>query len=319
MSKRKIDNSIAFSKIDYAEQPPTKEIEDPNVVGKFETKEVNKEPYLFDDKLKQAIDLAIALGRPLLLEGEPGCGKTSLVSAVAYALGLPLEINYVKSTSRAKDLFYTYDAINRIYDAQIKEEKSKEIVKYIKFAPLGRAIARAALNPGRRSVVLIDEIDKADLDFPNDLLWELDKLEFKIDEIPEHTYRVGDNPHLRPIVIITNNGEKTLPAAFLRRCIFHYVEFPENNDRLQEVLKVHEFQNIELSKKAIEIVLQLRKLNLKKKPGLSELVDWVGYLEAVKMPIEQFKQLPHVGALLKHNSDVDLAKSHCEVDSGDNV
>jgi MoxR-like ATPase len=314
MFKRKIDNSIAFSKIDYAEQPPTKEIEDPNVVGDFKRKEVDKEPYLFDDKLKQAIDLAIALGRPLLLEGEPGCGKTSLVYAVAYALGLPLEINYIKSTSRAKDLLYTYDAVNRIYDAQIHDEKSKEIVKYIKFAPLGRAIVRAGLEKGqgRRSVVLIDEIDKADLDFPNDLLWELDRMEFQIDEIPGHTYSVGDNPHLRPIVIVTNNGEKTLPAAFLRRCIFHYVKFPENNAQLEEVLKVHEFQNVELSKKAIDIVLELRELDLNKKPGLSELVDWVGYLEAVDMPIEQLehKQPPHIGALLKHNGDITRAESH---------
>jgi MoxR-like ATPase len=318
MPKRNIDTSIVFSKIDYAEQLPTKQIEDPDAGGH---KEVKKEPYLFDDKLKQAIDLAIALGRPLLLQGEPGCGKTSLVYAVAYALGLPLEINYVKSTSRAKDLLYTYDAVNRIYDAQIGEEKSKEILTYIKFAGLGRAIARAdvKLEGRRRSVVLIDEIDKADLDFPNDLLWELDRMEFQIDEIPGKIYSVGDNPHLRPIVIITDNGEKTLPAAFLRRCIFHYVKFPETNDRLQEVLKINGILDVKLGEKAIEIVLQLRKLNLKKKPGLSELVDWVGYLEAVKMPIEQFKQLPHVGALLKHNSDVDLAKSHSQADSGDNV
>jgi MoxR-like ATPase len=319
MSKRKIDTSSSFSTIDYDREPPKKQIEDPNIIGKFETKEIDKEPYLFNDKLKQAIDLAIALGRPLLLQGEPGCGKTSLVYAVAYALGLPLEINYVKSTSRAKDLLYTYDAVNRIYDAQIGEVKSKEIGKYIQFAPLGRAIARAAVTPGRRSVVLIDEIDKADLDFPNDLLWELDRLEFQIDEIPGHTYGVGDNPHLRPIVIITHNGEKTLPAAFLRRCIFHYVEFPQDNDRLQEVLKVHEFQNVELSKKAIEILLRLRQLDLSKKPGLSELVDWVGYLEAVKMPIEQLEELPHAGALLKHDRDITRAKSHFEDKSQDNV
>lgn len=323
MSNHRIDNSISFSKIDYDREPLTKQIEDPTVVGRYEKKEVKKQPYLFDEKLKQAIDLAIALGRPLLLQGEPGCGKTTLVYAVAYALGLPLEINYVKSTSRAKDLLYTYDAINRIYDGQAGEAKSKEISKYIHLAPLGRAIARADVKLGdgqRRSVVLIDEIDKADLDFPNDLLWELDRLEFQIDEAPNNTYSVGDNPRLRPIVIITDNGEKTLPAAFLRRCIFHHVEFPKDNDRLQEVLKINGIQDVELGKKAIEIVLRLRKLDLKKKPGLSELVDWVGYLEAVNMPIEQLKQLPHVGALLKHNSDIDRAtKSLLEADSGDNV
>jgi MoxR-like ATPase len=318
MSNRRIDNSISLSTIDYNREPSTKQIEDPTVIGRYETKEVKKEPYLFDDKLKKAIDLAIALGRPLLLQGEPGCGKTTLVSAVAYALGLPLEINYIKSTSRAKDLLYTYDALNRIYDAQSGEAKSKEIGKYIHLAPLGRAIVRSA-NPGRRrSVVLIDEIDKADLNFLNDLLWELDRFEFQIDEIPGLTYSVGDN-HLRPIVIITDNGEKTLPAAFLRRCIFHYVEFPKDNDRLQEVLKINGIQDVELGEKAIEIVLRLRALELTKKPGLSELVDWVGYLEAVKMPIEQLEQLPHVGALLKHNADIDRAKTHFKVDSEDNV
>jgi MoxR-like ATPase len=313
MSKRQIDISTEFSKIDYDREPPEKEIEDPNVKEGNTLKKIPKEPYLFEPQLKQAIDLAIALGRPLLLQGEPGCGKTSLAYAVAYALGLPLEISYIKSTSRAKDLLYTYDVVNRLYDAQIAEAKSQNIAEYIQFAPLGRAIARA--QAGRRSVVLIDEIDKADLDFPNDLLWELDRLEFQIDEIPGHTYTV-DDPKLRPIAIVTHNEEKALPAAFLRRCIFHYIEFPKDKERLQEVLKVQEFKNVELSKKAIEIILRLRDIELTKKPGLSELVDWVGYLEAVNMPIEQLDDLPHIGALLKLEIDIRRVKSHFNISQG---
>jgi MoxR-like ATPase len=308
MSKRKIDTSTAFSIIEYDREPPEKEIEDPTVTEGNPLKRISKEPYLFSPQLKQTIDLAIALGRPLLLQGEPGCGKTSLAYAVAYALGLPLEINYIKSTSRAKDLLYTYDAVNRLYDVQINKPKSQEIIQYIDFAPLGRAIARVS-ETGRRSVVLIDEIDKADLDFPNDLLWELERLEFQIDEIPGKIYRVGDNPHLRPIVIVTHNEEKALPAAFLRRCIFHYIEFPQDKEWLGKILKVQQIQNVELSRKAIDILLRLRELELSKKPGLSELVDWVGYLEAVNTPIEELENLPHIGALLKRESDISRAKS----------
>ncbi|NMF67553.1 AAA family ATPase, partial [Brasilonema octagenarum] len=196
-----------------------------------------------------------------------------------------------KSTSRAQDLLYTYDAVNRVYDAQLGPEglRSREIKNYICLGPLGRAIARAQY--GRHSVVLIDEIDKADLDFPNDLLWELDRLEFRVTEAPDIYYAVGDNPALRPIVFVTHNEEKALPTAFLRRCIFHYVEFPETEELLQQVLATHEISNQELSEKAIEVLLQLRKLDLSKRPGLSELLDWVGYLEAVKTPVEELDKL----------------------------
>ncbi|OKH47367.1 AAA family ATPase [Scytonema sp. HK-05] len=264
---------------------------------------IYKEPYLPDDKLVEAVNLAIALGRPLLLQGEPGCGKTRLAYAVAYALGLPLEVSYIKSTSRAQDLLYTYDAVNRLYDAQLGAEgqRSRDIRNYIQLGPLGRAIARAQY--GRRSVVLIDEIDKADLDFPNDLLWELDRLEFRVTEAPEIYYAVGKNPALRPIVFVTHNEEKALPTAFLRRCIFHYVEFPETEEDLQQVLATHEISNPELSKKAIEVLLKLRDINLTKPPGLSELLDWVGYLKAVETPVEELDKLPYLGALLKQEID----------------
>ena len=249
----------------------------------------------------EAVNLAIALGRPLLLQGEPGCGKTRLAYAVAYALGLPLEVSYIKSTSRAQDLLYTYDAVNRLYDAQLGADRSREIKNYIRLGPLGRAIARAQY--GRRSVVLIDEIDKADLDFPNDLLWELDRLEFRVTEAPEIYYSVGDKPALRPIVFVTHNEEKALPTAFLRRCIFHYVEFPQTEELLQQVLATHEISNQELSDKAIEVLLELRQLDLSKRPGLSELLDWVGYLKAVKTPVKELEKLPYLGALLKQESD----------------
>jgi MoxR-like ATPase len=304
MTKRRIDTSMAFSSLDYAQEPASKEIE----IAEVETltkekpplKLIEKELYLTDPQLQSAVDLAIALNRPLLLQGEPGCGKTRLAYAVAYGLGLPLEINYIKSTSRAQDLLYTYDAVNRLYDAQMNKEKSQDVGEYIRLAPLGRAIARAQY--GRRSVVLIDEIDKADLDFPNDLLWELDRLEFQVSEAPEIKYAVGKN-NPAPIIIVTHNEEKALPAAFLRRCIFHYIEFPQTLERLQAILTTQEFSLDTLIDKALEIVQRMRKLDLSKKPGLSELLDWVGYLEATKTPVETLDQLPHIGALLKRESD----------------
>ncbi|MEH2243652.1 AAA family ATPase [Nostoc sp.] len=316
MSRHPIDTTTRFSTIDYNSLPDFIEIEDLQVYSipdpekdpPKEKQRIDKEPYLPDKDLAEAVDLAIALGRPLLLQGEPGSGKTRLAYAVAYALGLPLEVSYLKSTSRAQDLLYTYDAINRLYNAQLKPDErqkkdgkpmSLDIKEYIYLGSLGRAIARAQY--GRRSVVLIDEIDKADLDFPNDLLWELDRLEFQVTEAPEIHYSVGDNP--RPIIFVTHNEEKALPTAFLRRCIFHYVEFPQDKELLLEILKTYQITDQELSKKAIEVLLALRDPNLNKPPGLSELLDWVGYLEAVGTPIEELDKLPYIGALLKQESD----------------
>ena len=175
---------------------------------------------------------------------------------------------------------------------------------YIRFGPLGRAIIRA--HHGRRSVVLIDEVDKADLDFPNDLLRELDRLEFDVAEAPEIGFRVPpDQPALRPIIFVTHNEEKALPTAFLRRCIFHYVEFPK--DELDAILSRHSIGDDALRKKAIEVVNALRKRELLKKPGLSELLDWVGYLQARKIKPAELDRLPAVQALIKNVADLKQA------------
>lgn len=323
ITRHLIDASSSFSDIDYQALPDSIDVEESNVEVVSEAdppmRSIRREPYLPDEKLKEAVDLAIALGRPLLLQGEAGCGKTQLAYAVAYALRLPLEVSAIKSTSRAQDLLYTYDAVSRLYDAQLGDQgpkdednypRAKRARNYITLGPLGRAIVRAAY--GRRSVVLIDEIDKADLDFPNDLLWELDRLAFRIPEAPELYFEIGDDPSLRPIVIITHNEEKALPAAFLRRCIFYYVRFPRDEEVLCKIIELHQAAdptlnqddaNPLLTTRAIDVLTRIRKLDLHKKPGLSELLDWVGYLRYVGADPEELERLPFAGALLKAESD----------------
>jgi MoxR-like ATPase len=332
-SRHQVDTSLRFSAADR--QPDTKEVDDPGCgpVAASRTVSVVREPYLASPGLQDAVNLAIALGRPLLLQGDPGTGKTQLAHAVAYALGLPLDEAYVKSTSRAQDLLYTYDAVGRLYDAQLPPEPPRpagagesppasrldvgrpdvnrsaarrpdprRAGDYIRLGPLGRSIART--RHGRRSVVLIDEIDKADIDFPNDLLHELDQLAFDVPEVPGLRYGVPrDRPDLRPIVIVTNNEEKTLPAAFLRRCVFHYIEFPQDARTLDDILALHEITDVPLRGEAVDLLLQLRALDLSKKPGLSELLDWAGYLQAMQTPPEDVGDLPYLGALLKQRGD----------------
>jgi MoxR-like ATPase len=302
-SRHQVDTSMRFNAGDP--QPDTRQIEDAGLAHiparDPETVTVAKEPYIAGAGLTEAVNLAIALGRPLLLQGDPGTGKTRLAHAVAYALGLPLEEAYIKSTSRAQELLYSYDAVRRLYDAQVSPDPPTAS-DYIRLGPLGRAIVRARY--GRRSVVLIDEIDKADIDYPNDLLRELDQLTFEIAELPGRRFAVpAGHPELRPVVIVTNNEEKTLPTAFLRRCVFHHIEFPSDGEPLDAILALHGIDDMELRAEAIDVLLELRSLDLSKKPGLSELLDWVGYLHAVEVPPEKVGELPYLGALIKQRAD----------------
>jgi MoxR-like ATPase len=318
MLRRRVDTSVTFSRTDYPALEPSRMVEDPNQdpvpPSNPPQRSVDKEPYLAGPRLAEAVDLALALGRPLLLQGDPGCGKTRLAYAVGYALGWPVEECYIKSTTRAQDLLYTYDAVRRLYDAQLgaagpRDERTNEPLcgdarNYVRLGPLGRAIARASY--GRRSVVLLDEIDKADLDFPNDLLLELDRWRFGVPEAPALAYD-GSDPAARPLVVVTHNEEKALPTAFLRRCVYHYVEFPSSPGELEEILRLHrEPAADDLGPRAIDVVNRLRRLDLNKKPGLSELIDWVGYLSAVSPPPDP-AALPYPGVLLKDRSDTQRA------------
>lgn len=262
-------------------------------------------PYLPDDTLVEAVNLAIYLERPLLLKGEPGCGKTRLAQAVTYELGLPYEAWYVKSTSKARDGLYTYDTIGRLREAQLATVKKgiqhiDDPARYVHLGPLG-----CALSNEKRTVILIDEIDKADIDFPNDLLLELDEKRFVIEEIDQEI-----QAEVAPIVFITSNDEKDLPDAFLRRCLFHRIEFPSK--RLVEIVNAHITDVDEtLLSAAIERFTRLRddmqeKGEAGKKVSTSELIDWVRVLH--RYPQDDIltklkRELPYSGVLLKNWDD----------------
>jgi len=253
--------------------------------------------YVVTDELMNAVNVAIALRKPLLIKGEPGTGKTMLAEAIAESLDMPLIIWSIKSTTKAQDGLYVYDTVQRLYDSQFGEGDVKNIGQYIKLGKLGEAF-----TSDRQVVLLIDEIDKADLEFPNDLLWELDKMEFYINETKETI----TTKH-RPIVIITSNAEKELPDAFLRRCIFHYIEFPDE-EKMEEIIRVH-YGDIDktLVQNALEAFYKIRDMkDLQKRPSTSELLDWIQALMISGVSItDLYEDMPFLGVLLKKNQDVD--------------
>lgn len=254
------------------------------------------EEYIASDELIRSVNIAAALKKPLLLKGEPGTGKTMLAEAIADSLGMELLIWNIKSTTRAQDGLYVYDTVQRLYDSQFGTEGVNDIGKYIRLGKLGEAFKR-----DRQVVLLIDEIDKADLEFPNDLLWELDKMEFYIPETGE-TVKAS----VRPIVIITSNAEKELPDAFLRRCIFHYIAFPDA-PMMERIIKAH---YPDLDQKLIDGVLdafyRVRDIRgLQKKPSTSEVLDWIQALSIGGIPVKKLeREIPFAGVLLKKTEDL---------------
>lgn len=260
--------------------------------------------YVSTDDLSMAVNAAISLSRPLLIKGEPGTGKTMLAEQVASSLGLQFIQWHIKSTTKAQQGLYEYDAVSRLRDSQLGDDRVHDISNYIKRGKLWEAFAA-----DQRVVLLIDEIDKADIEFPNDLLVELDKMEFFVYETGE-TIKAKH----RPIIIITSNNEKELPDAFLRRCFFHFIQFPDR-DTMQAIIDVH-FPNLknELVAQAMDIFFDVRSLpGLKKKPSTSELIDWLKLLMADDIPDEILKQgdqtkaiPPLYGALIKNEQDVQM-------------
>ncbi len=259
--------------------------------------------YIATDDLMTAVNAAVTLQRPLLVKGEPGTGKTLLAEEVARALEMPFYEWHIKSTTKANHGLYEYDAVSRLRDSQLGEDRVQDIANYIK-----RGMMWEAFTSETPAVLLIDEIDKADIEFPNDLLRELDRMEFYVYETQE-TIRARH----RPAVIITSNNEKELPDAFLRRCFFHYIRFPER-DTMERIVRVH-FPDIKktLIKEAMEVFFSIREVHgLKKKPSTSELLDWIKLLMAEDIPPEALRQdatkaIPQLyGALLKNEQDVHM-------------
>lgn len=260
--------------------------------------------YIATEELQMAVNAAVTLERPLLIKGEPGTGKTMLAEEVAKSLGLSLISWHIKSTTKAQQGLYEYDAVSRLRDSQLGDERVHDIKNYIEKGKLWEAFER-----DEKIVLLIDEIDKADIEFPNDLLLELDRMEF-------HVYETGQTVKARhrPIVVITSNNEKELPDAFLRRCFFHYIQFPDR-ETMADIIAVHHPKvKQSLVKEAMEIFFDVRKVpGLKKKPSTSELIDWLKLLMADDIPDEILtnrdasKAIPPLyGALVKNEQDVQL-------------
>lgn len=253
--------------------------------------------YIVSDELMNSVNIAIALEKPLLIKGEPGTGKTMLAQSIADALGLNLIIWNIKSTTKAQEGLYVYDTVQRLYDSQFGDHNVSDIKQYIKLGKLGEAFTAKT-----RVVLLIDEIDKADMEFPNDLLWELDQMSFYIPETKETI-----TAKTRPIVIVTSNAEKELPDAFLRRCIFHYISFPDP-EGMEKIVGVHH-PNLErkILAQAMDAFYMIRNVpNIQKKPSTSELIDWLQALVVGGVNPAKIKQdLPFLGVLLKKNEDLD--------------
>ncbi len=253
--------------------------------------------YLTNPALQAAVNCALALERPLLVKGEPGTGKTLLADAIAGALSLPLLTWNVKSTTRAQDGLYVYDTVQRLHDSRFGGGDVKDVGHYIRWGPLGQAFRSKG-----RVVLLIDEVDKADLEFPNDLLHELDRMRFRVMETEEEIIAAE-----RPVVVITSNNEKELPDAFLRRCVFHFIDFPDQ-ELMKRIVRVHHpTLDDALVDQALEVFYQLRSLTrLRKRPSTGELVDWLAVLQAAGIQnVKLEAQLPFVGALLKKEQDLE--------------
>jgi MoxR-like ATPase len=260
--------------------------------------------YVATADLNMAVNAAIVLERPLLVKGEPGTGKTVLAEEIAKALGAPLITWHVKSTTKAQQGLYEYDAVSRLRDSQLGDPRVSDIANYIKRGKLWEAF-----DSGVRPVLLIDEIDKADIEFPNDLLLELDRMEF-------HVYETGETvkARVRPVIIVTSNNEKELPDAFLRRCFFHYIRFPDEAT-MRAIIEVHYpgFKK-RLMEEALKLFFEVREVpGLKKKPSTSELLDWLKLLASEDITPEMLRERdprklipPLHGALLKNEQDVSL-------------
>ncbi len=262
------------------------------------------EQYIASEELMMSVNIAMQLEKPLLIKGEPGTGKTMLAKAVSESLGKKLIVWNIKSTTKAQEGLYTYDTIQRLYDSQFGNEGVDDIANYIKLGKLGEAF-----ESEEQVVLLIDEIDKADLEFPNDLLWELDQMEFYIYET-KRTVKAK----VRPIVIITSNAEKELPDAFLRRCIFHYIDFPDR-ELMEEIVKTH-IPDIEenLLKNAMDTFYEIRTYSqLRKKPATSELIDWLNALMIGGIDPDIIRrELPFVGVLIKKDEDLEVLRKRVE-------
>jgi MoxR-like ATPase len=264
------------------------------------------EEYVLSPELRDNVNVSIALGRPLLVKGEPGTGKTLLAHSIAKGVGKRLIVWNIKSTTKAKDGLYVYDTVQRLNDARFGDKDITDIKQYIKLGQLGEAFASED-----QVVLLIDEVDKADIEFPNDLLNELDEMSFYIPETGE-TIKARH----RPIVIITSNSEKELPDPFLRRCVFHFIEFPDEA-LMEDIIRVHH-PDVEkrLLRECMKKFYWIRQFDmLRKKPSTSELIDWIQALRVGGIPLKAIEQeLPFLGALLKKKEDVDIVvnsdKSH---------